>query len=209
MDCIAGRSVEENVFAVPVAETGRTRLGAVRLIGGRASRSRAHPSTNPTIEMTAAVREYARRARCHADGSGKFSRNHSWKTEGNLRRNQVSTPSACKVGECKSLLLQYLRLEAFGGQLRIIPDRVEDALQVRTLRVYTSSETARSESVADETYPSRDVHGCVALAEDAAQDDNVRHPFDQAALFVQRDDRIGADVCRFGSRSACERKGQA
>lgn len=53
-------------------------------------------------------------------------------------------------------------------------------------------------------YPSRNVHGCVALAEDAAQDDNVRHPFDQAALFVERDDRIRADVCRWITMSVSE-----
>lgn len=102
MDCVAGRAVEENVFAVSVAETGRTRLGG-SANRQKDSESRAHPSTNPTIEMTAAVREYARRARCHADGSGKFSRNHSWKTEGNLRPNRVSIPSGMQNRRAQKL----------------------------------------------------------------------------------------------------------
>jgi hypothetical protein len=43
---------------------------------------------NPTIDMTAAVRPYAKRLASHAVGSGKVSMNQSWKTGGNLYKIQ-------------------------------------------------------------------------------------------------------------------------
>ena len=155
--------------------------------------------------MTAAVREYARRARCHADGSGKFSRNHSWKTEGNLRPNQVrlrrhaGSESGAKA-YCFSTSVSKRSAVNFGSFRIVSKTRFKSAL-CEYARVQQS---VAPEPVTNGTYPSRNVHGCVALAEDAAQDDNVRHPFDQAALFVEWDDRIRADVCRWTTMSMLE-----
>lgn len=60
VDRIARRAVEENVLAVSVAESEKVQVskdaqGGSSREGG--NELRAHPRTNPTIEMTAAVRE--------------------------------------------------------------------------------------------------------------------------------------------------------
>lgn len=68
---------------------------------------------NPTIDITAAVRPYAKRLASHADGSGNISINHSWNTGGNLRRNQVSLSIGLSRAFRKDLHREDLSAEYF------------------------------------------------------------------------------------------------
>lgn len=35
----------------------------------------------------------------------------------------------------------------------------------------------------------------VERVEDVTQSNGIRHPFDESALFIERDDGVGTDVC--------------
>jgi hypothetical protein len=143
------------------------------------------------MHMTACVREYASRARSQADGSGNVSRNHSWKTGGNLRC--TSSESERQGGRGRgSLLLDFL-VESVSDQSIVFTNRVERHLELRTLQVQEGMSVLQG-LVERRTYPSADALGGVRSIENRSQDDDVRDPFDETALLVERNDRVRSNI---------------
>lgn len=79
MHGIAREPVKQDIFAVTVAQA--THLSASLPFAILVLR-RTHPSTKPTMDMTANVRLYDNLAVNHAEGSGQALRNHSRNTVG-------------------------------------------------------------------------------------------------------------------------------
>lgn len=79
MDDVSCVGVEQNVFAMPVAQP--VYQSAIVL----ASPHVTYPKMNPTIDITAAVRPYDSLLASQADGSGNVSINQSWNTGGKLQ----------------------------------------------------------------------------------------------------------------------------
>ena len=138
MNSISSRAVEQNVLAMSISETTRRSQHRSRGLSGYDT----YPSTNPTIEMTAAVREYARRARCHAEGSGKFSKNQSWNTGGNLCASNSGQLEFEREERQKDLRRENLFFESFSSFLRMVSNRVEDLLEFG--RLYDDTRSVES-----------------------------------------------------------------
>lgn len=103
MDRLASHTFQQYVLAVTIAKPKKEGLRADQ----DREDGKAYPSTKPTIDMTAVVREYANRARSQAEGSGKLSRNHSWNTGGYLETELQQRLKSYPISQSKHTFSRF------------------------------------------------------------------------------------------------------